>query len=166
MRRETQSLRNLSAWRLRLQDYAGALAAERQYLALAKAAQNPLATANSHLQLAQIDQAAANYDSAMAHAQTAADIFAAQNQALPRLQAETLLGKLALESDRSLEALDFFKNALQSFQSMRDEAKPYLQVEQRAVATTTQLLGVVYGRLTAYRQALELHTREIGRAHV
>lgn len=160
-RRETQSLRNLSVWRLRLQDYRGAIAAERQYLELAEAANNPLAAANSCVQLAQIHQAAAAYDSAISYAQAAADIFSAQNHALPRLQAETLLGKLALESDRNTAALSYFENALLSFQYMHPSDKPYLQSEHRAVATTTQLLGVVYGRLTAYRRALELHTRAL-----
>lgn len=161
VRREMQSLRNLSAWRLRLQDYGGALAAEREYLALAGAANNPLAAANSCLQLAQIHQAAAAYDSAISYAQKAADLFTAQNQALPRLHAETLLGKLALENDRNTTALACFENALRAFTDTRDPAKPYLQSEQRAVATATQLLGVVYGRLTAYRRALELHARAL-----
>ncbi len=163
LRRITQSYRNLSTWRLRLQDYRAAEEAERQYFALAERANNAPAMGGSLLQLAQIHQAANDYDRALAAAEKAAEIFAAQHQPFARFQAEIFLGKLALENDRYHAALDYLEPALANFQTARSGASALPPQEQRALATAKQLLGAASSRLTAYQQALKLHheAREI-----
>ncbi len=155
-KRAAQSYQNLSIWRLRLQDYAAAENAERQFLALAERSNNALAMSSSHYRLAQIHQAANDYASAVHEAETSSAILAAQNQALPRLQVETFLGKLALENDRYNSAWNYLEPAIAAFQNARG-ASVLTAPEQRALAIAKQLLGVVYSRLTAYRQALKLH---------
>ncbi len=156
IKRVAQSHQNLSIWRLRLQDYRAAENAERQYLALAEQSDNALAVSGSHYRLAQIHQAANEYEPARLAAERAAKILAELKQPLPRLQVETFLGKLALEADRNTLALDYLEAALAAFQPARGE-NILTAAEQRALATAKQLLGTVYSRLTAYRQALTLH---------
>jgi CHAT domain-containing protein len=158
---EARSYRNLSVWQLQLKNYPAAMEAERQYLALAERVNNPVAAANSQAQLALIYEAAGDYAAAMSFAEKAARIFAERQQPLPAFHAGTLLGKLALEDDRYTSALDHLEQAIRSFQAARDTSASFTPAEQRALATAYQLLGVVYSRLTAYRQALDFHHRAL-----
>ncbi|MEK7729439.1 MAG: hypothetical protein AAB354_13575, partial [candidate division KSB1 bacterium] len=139
-KRMAQSYQKLSIWRLRLRDYRAAEEAERQHLALAEKSNNALAISGSHFRLAQIFQAANDHEQARAAALQAAQILAAQNQTLPRLQVETFVGKLALEADDAPQAWADLEAALAAFQSARG-ANALSVAEQRALATAKQLLG-------------------------
>jgi CHAT domain-containing protein/Tfp pilus assembly protein PilF len=148
--------RNLSTWQLQLKDYAAATASEKKYLELAERDKKPLAIADSRLQLARILEASGEYAAAMRNANQAAEIFTQQNQILPRFQAEIFLGRLALEDDQYSAALDYLENAIRIFLTARQPSTP---AELRSLATAYQLTGMVYGRLTAYGQALAFHQK-------
>jgi CHAT domain-containing protein/tetratricopeptide (TPR) repeat protein/WD40 repeat protein len=158
VRQAARSYRNLSIWNAQLKNYAAAAGAEKKYLELAERARNPLAAAESHFQQAKILEAAGLYAEAMKHAQQAAEIFKQHDQIAPRLQAETLLGKLALEDDRYEAALEHLENAAKNFLEIR---QPSGAAEQRALATAYQLTGSVYSRLTAYGEALAFHQKAL-----
>ena len=158
IRQTAQSYRNLSAWQMRLKNYATALEVEKKYLALAERVKNPLAVAESHRQQARILEASGDYVAALGQAQQAADILRQQNQILPRFAEETFLGKLALEADRYEEALAYLEKAVQTFLAAR---QPESAAEQRALATAYQLTGSVYSRLTAYGEALKFHQQAL-----
>lgn len=158
-KRIAQSLQNLSIWRLRMQDYVAAEKAERAFLSLMQQNNNALGASSSYFRLAQIFQAAGEYEKARSAGKEAAQILATLNQPLPRLQVETFLGRLALEAGNAPLALEDLESALTAFQTARG-ANALTIAEQRAFATCKQLLGRAYGDLTAYHQALVLH-REV-----
>jgi CHAT domain-containing protein len=156
VRQMARSYRNLSSWQLQLKNYAAATAAEQKYLELAERVKNPLAIADSRLQLARILEASGDYVAALAQAELAAAILREQNQILPRFNAETFLGRLALEDDEYGAALNYLEQAVSAFLETRQPSTP---AEQRALATAYQLTGMVYDRLTAYGQALAFHQK-------
>ncbi len=153
-----RSYRNHSTWQLQLKNYSAATAAEQKYLELAERVKNPLAIADSRLQLARILEASDDYAAAIAQAEPAAEILKQQNQILPRFNAEILLGKLALQDDQYGAALTYLENAAKAFLTAKQPSTP---AEQRALATAYQLTGMVYGRLTAYGQALSFHQKAL-----
>lgn len=154
--RIAQSYQNLSNWRLRMQDYVAAEKAERAFLALMEQSNNAFGMSTSYFRLAQIFQAAGEYEHARVAGAEAAKILATLNHPLLRLQVETFLGKLALEAGRAPLALQELEAARMTFQAARG-ANTLAATEQRALATVKQLLGRAYSDLTAYRQALVLH---------
>jgi len=158
IRQIAQSYRNLSTWQTRLKNYAAALEVEKKYLELAERVKNPLAIADSRLQQARILEAAGDYAAAMAQAEQAVEILQQQNQMVPRFQAETFLGKLALEDDQYAGALNYLEKATRHFLETRQPANP---AEQRLLATAYQLTGSVYSRLTAYGEALKFHQQAL-----
>jgi len=157
-RQIARSYRNLSIWQWRLKNYTAAAEAERKNLELAERAQNSLDIADSRLQLAFIFEAAGEYATAMTQAEPAAEIYKHQNQILPRFNAEILLGKLALQGDQYDAALTYLENAVKAFLATKQPSTP---AEQRALATAYQFTGRVYGRLTAYGQALTFHQKAL-----
>ena len=158
IRQIATSYRNLSTWQLRLKNFSAATAAEQKYLDLAARVKNPLAAADSRLQIARILEAAGDYTAAAAPAGQAAEIFKQQQQILPRFNAEIFLGRLALEDDQYGAALDYLEQATHTFLETRAPSNP---AEQRALATAYQLTGVVYSRLTAYGQAVTFHQKAL-----
>jgi CHAT domain-containing protein len=158
VRQMARSYRNLSTWQLQLKNYPAAAAAEQKYLEFAERVENPLAIADSRLRLARILEASGDYAAAIAQANPAAEILKQQNQILPRFNAEILLGKLALQDDQYGAALTYLENAVHAFLTTRQPSTP---AEQRALATAYQLTGMVYGRLTAYGQALTFHQKAL-----
>ncbi len=158
-KRIAQSLQNLSTWRLRMQDYAAAEKTERTLLSLMEQSNNAPAVSASYFRLAQIFQAAGDYDKARSAGKEAAKVLATLNYPLSRLQVETFLGKLALEAGNAALALQDLETALTAFQTTRG-ATTLTGAEQRALAIGKQLLGRAYSDLTAYGHALVLH-REV-----
>ncbi|MGH7597733.1 MAG: CHAT domain-containing protein, partial [bacterium] len=158
IKQQAQSYRNLANWQQELKNYSIAAENESKRLELAERVKNPLAVADSRLQLAFIFEAAGEYATAMTHAEPAAEILKQQNQILPRFNAEILLGKLALQDDQYGAALTYLENAANAFLATK---QPSIPAEERALATAYQLTGMTYGRLTAYGQALTFHQKAL-----
>ncbi|MGH7451565.1 MAG: CHAT domain-containing protein, partial [bacterium] len=158
IKQQAQSYRNLANWKQELKNYSIAAENESKRLELAERVKNPLAVADSRLQLARIFEAAGDYAAAIAQAEPAAEILKQQNQILPRFNAEILLGKLALQDDQYGAALTYLESAANAFLATKQPSTP---AEQRALAIAYQLTGRVYGRLTAYGQALTFHQKAL-----